>query len=167
MSDAQTTDIAEHTPAKPLPMPAPAPSKRDASRPGRVTGKLVVALKRIIELGEELDEAAKEAGLTTHAVRLALQRPHVIQWMKAQREVFRAYVCAQNIHHAKDLRDNGRNETARVQAMRFIEQLSDEPQAQSGGVRSPGFVIVVNAGAQPAGSAKPLIELHSEPREDA
>jgi hypothetical protein len=120
---------------------------KTASRPKRVTGKLHEACMRIIELGEEDDQAAKAVGLRTRTVRLARQKPHVIAWMKQQREVFRAHVSAQNIFHARKMRNESTNEMAKLGAMKLIEQIGDDPEAARGRVASPGIVILVGGDA--------------------
>lgn len=122
--------------------------RKTASKPGKVTGKLAVACKRIVWEGEELDAAAKAAGLTTRAVRLALERPHVIAFVKAERDVFRAHVSAQNIHRLKELRDGSANAMAKLGAIRTIESLDSDAPA-GGMARTPGITIVI-------GSASPL-----------
>lgn len=134
------------------------------SAPRRVTGKLLVACKSIVWQGYELDRAAKHAGLTTRSLRLALERPHVITFMKTEREVFRAYVSAQNIHHAVKMRNGAGNAMARLGAMKFIEQLGDDPQASAGRASAAGFVVMVvdarsaHMAQERQNEAKPLIE---------
>jgi hypothetical protein len=116
--------------------------RKTAAKAGRVTGKLAIACRRIVHEGEELDEAAHAADLTTRTLRLALAKPHVIAWVKAEREVFRAYVSAQNIHHAKKMRDTSGNAMAKLGAMKLIEQIGDDAPASSA-QSAPGMVIVV------------------------
>lgn len=122
------------------------PNERDNNGKRKHIGKkLKVACQRIVWEGEDLDVAAKYAGLTTRTLRLALERQHVQQFIKREREVFRAHISAQNIHHARRLRD-GTNAMASLGAMRFIEQLGDEQTAGGARVSAPGIVIVVGAG---------------------
>ena len=126
-------------------------------------GKLVTACRAIVWEGQELDQAAKAAGLTTRSVRLALQRSHVIQWMKAEREVFRAYIASQNIHYAREMRENSENEMAKLGAMKLIEAIGgDEPSA---GVRAqaPGFVVYVQTHGETKIAAGPVILPAREP----
>jgi hypothetical protein len=105
----------------------------------RLPVKLQTALKAIIWDGQDLQGAAQTAQLTTHAVRCALNKPHIISWMKAEREVFRAYVSAQNIHRAVEIRDAADNMPA-VNAMKFIEEPSSE-QTNKPASASPGITI--------------------------
>jgi hypothetical protein len=129
-----------------------------ASRPLRVTGKLAIACKRIVWEGEELDIAAKAAGLTTRTLRLALERPHVISWIRAQREVFRAHVSAQNIHRAKKMRDESDNQMAALGAMKLIEQIGDQSAPGAQQPASPGLVIVVMGNAAQPSTDPKVIE---------
>jgi hypothetical protein len=123
-------------------------------KPTQVKGKLVIALKEIVWHGAELAEAAKVAGLTTHAVRCALDRPHVIRFLKRQRDLFRSFVAAQNIHHARRLRDKSTNAMARLGAIRYLDGAADEQAAASGPVR-PGVVIVIGDGPRPRELPRP------------
>jgi hypothetical protein len=133
-----STDIApveqRRRPATPLNKP---------KRAWKVPAKQQVALKAIIWEGQELDEAAATAGLTTHALRCALAKPQVIAWMKAEREVLRAYVSAQNIHHAREMRNKSGNAMAKLGAMRFIEGIDEQHARGSGPSASPGVTIRV------------------------
>lgn len=161
-----TTDIATSQPAKPLTISTPTPSATVRNERRRVTGRVKQALDAMVYEGKRFDEAAQQAGLTVRTMRYALERPHCLTYLREQKQVFRASVSAQNIHKLAELRDTSGNAMAQLGAIKVLEQIDSDPQSQSGGIRSPGFMIVVNAGSQPAGSLKPLIELHSEPRED-
>jgi hypothetical protein len=123
---------------------------RNRSKQARLSPKLQSAVAAIVEFGQELDEAAATAGMTTHALRVALARPHVIAAVRAAREVFHAYVRAQNIHHARQMRNTGKNEMARLGAMRLIEGDGDQQQRGSAANAPPGVTIrivnVVQAG---------------------
>lgn len=119
------------------------PPKANRKNAPQVTGKLVIALKAIVWEGQELQQAATLAGLTTHAVRLALSRPHVIAFLKAEREVLRQYVSAQNIHHVVAMRESG-NAMAALGAMKLIEQMGTDNAGRSiGSVGSPGLTIQI------------------------
>lgn len=133
-----STDINPATgkPARPL-------GRQPASRL-RVSPAVKVACNAIVYEGKELDEAAKDAGITTRALRLALERPHVLAHLKAEKEVFRGWVSAQNIHHAVKLRESG-NAIAKLGAIKYLDNVEEHAAAQRG--VSPGFtVVVVNNG---------------------
>jgi hypothetical protein len=157
-----STDIAE------------TPQQRVAqtrSQPGKVTGKLSQAIDRMVELGEPWDEAGRAVGMDARSMRKALAKPHVIRHLKQRREVFRESACAGNIHTLLEIRAQRDNQMARVQAVKALEQLGDDPAQKAQSVQSPGIVIVVGAGAvaapvltehQRALDAKPLIEQGSD-----
>src|SRR5215468_6510340 len=120
---------------------SPSPQKRSskyASQPNRVTG----ALKQACDLmvwGDadgnpmEWDAAARAANLTTQAMRRALQRPHVRAYLKQQRDVFCASVSSSNIAHAAKMRADSPNQMARMQAVRFIEDVAHGNHVVHGG----------------------------------
>lgn len=141
----------------------PARPPRDAiqrqPRNPRIPPKVIVALKAIVWEGQELDEAARTAGLTTQTVRQSLAKPHVIQALKHERDVFRAYARAGNLHALLDVRENSKNDNARVAAAKVIEHHADEQQA--GAVQTqPGLVVVV-VNSSPGDTAK-VIEGHTQ-----
>jgi hypothetical protein len=117
-----------------------------ASKPGKVTGKLAVAVDLMIEQGLPWEQAALQAGITVRSMRLALSRPHVIRHIKEAREVFRQHVSAANIHRARELRDQDDNKMASISAMRFIEGLGDDAPGGSAAKSLPGLQIVVVTG---------------------
>ncbi|BEV44405.1 hypothetical protein [Afipia carboxidovorans] len=121
---------------------------KTASKPGRVTGKLAVAINLMIEEGTPWDKAATQAGLTVRSMRLAMQRPHVIQHIKVQREVFRAHACAGNIHRLVEMRDQDENKMAVVTAIKTLEQIGEAATVSGGANVSPGLVIVIQNGPQ-------------------
>lgn len=148
------------------------PAIRKNGRPPRVTGQLAVALKAIAWDGAELHEAAQAAGMKTRNLRLALEKRHVLAFLKEQREVFRSYVSAQNIRHAKELRDTSKNAMARLGAMKYIDNVADEATISAARARAPGVVIVIGdpAAAHTAHmrqiEPKPLIEHTSDSHAD-
>lgn len=115
---------------------------KTASKPLAVTGKLKQAVDLMIETGAHWDDAAVQAGLTVRTMRLALERPHVLAHLKAAREVFRVRASAANIHRLTQIRDAADNMPA-VNAIKALEQMSDEPGANPAAVRAPGVVIVI------------------------
>lgn len=119
------------------------------SKPGRVTGKLADAINRMIDLGERWDDAARAVGLSARTMRKALERPHVVAHLRTQKQVFREAACTANIKRLCEIRDAANNMPA-VQAIKALEQLGDDPQANAQRSQSPGIVIVIGAPAPPA-----------------
>ena len=85
-------------------LPAAPPSLKAKSAPHQVTGKLREACNLMIygnDAGEplEYDEAAKEAGLTVRAMRMALEKPHVRAYLRQQRAILIASFHSTNPLH--------------------------------------------------------------------
>lgn len=136
---------------------------RDRSAPRKVTGRLKRALDAMVWENKTDSEAAVTVKMNVLSIRNALQRPHVKGYYLAQREVLRARESARNIHTLIDVRDQKTNQMARVQAVKTLEQLDDQPVM--GGARQalPGLVIqIINSPAHMSHErqieAKPLID---------
>jgi hypothetical protein len=123
---------------------------KTASRPGKVTGKLKVAINLMIYEAKQWDEAARQADYSVRSMRLALERPHVLAYLRSAKEVFRQSLCAANPRRLAELRDQNENRAAAVNAVRALEGLGDEAVAPGGQQRTPGLVIVINAAPTPA-----------------
>ena len=121
---------------------------RDRSAPGRVTGKLKVAIDEMVWSGLRRNDAAKLAGMAVHGLREAFRKPHVKAYYRAQLEVLRESERARNIHRLAEIRDAGHNMPA-VQAIKALEQLGDEQSGRSSAPATPGLVVVINSGPQP------------------
>lgn len=119
----------------------------------QIRGKLQVALDKMIWEGLPFNEAAHAANFNVCAMRKALGRPHVLAYLRAERDVLRASMCPRNIHVLAEVRDQTGNQMARVQAVKALEQLGDEQQASVTKQALPGLVVVVNT-VQPV--ANPL-----------
>jgi len=137
-------------------------ARREASKPGRVTGKLRQACDAMIYEGMQLDEAAHAIGFPIRRLRLALSRPHVLAYLRQEREVLRASMSGANILTLAEIRRNSRNDNARVNAVKALEQMGDDQtQRNSNAFRAPGMVIqIVNTSAVtahlPQNTTKPL-----------
>lgn len=114
-----------------------APAEKRPSKPRRVTGALKDALDAIVFEGAEMDAAARRANITTRAVRLAMEKPHVLAYVRAQRALLTSEVHASNVHHLKKLRSDSPNQLARLGAVREIENIVE-------GRRSNGVAVNVN-----------------------
>lgn len=133
---------------------------------------MLIALRAMVWEGAKRVEAAAKANMSEHSLYVALRRPHVRAWYLAEIDVLRTSERARNIFTLAEVRDQTANQMARVQAVKALEQLSDDPQHSGSRVQTPGFVIqIVN---HVAGSAvmteqrpiepKPLID--NEPVRD-
>ena len=54
------------------------------------------AIRLIVTEGLQMDEAAKQANVSTRTLRLALKRPHVLRFLKEEREMLMVPIHAQN-----------------------------------------------------------------------
>lgn len=140
-----------------------------ASKPGKVTGKLAIAIDYMIEEGLHWDKAAAKAELHVRTMRLALQRPHVVSYLKAKREVFRVHASTANIHRLVEMRDQDENKMAAVTAIKALEQIGESEQVSRGSQALPGLqIVIVQGGVNTALhtiDAKPLITLGDGPDE--
>ena len=160
-SDLATTEQSAQPPIRSVGAPTRTP---------RVQGKLKRACNLIVREGKALDEAAKAVGLTTRTLRLAFERPHVLTYLKAQKQVFREYISSQNIQRLAEIRDNSGNSMAKLGAIKLIEQVDDNHAGGSTASRMPGVLIVIGDKAIQAAAlsthqrmidANPLISQHS------
>ena len=104
--------------------------------PNGVSGRLKAALDDMTWNGTAWEEAARKANLTVRAMRLALKRPQVLKYLRAERGVLLASASGQNLHALQKLRDQDENRAAAVQAARALEGLASEqfgPVVRAGG----------------------------------
>jgi hypothetical protein len=95
----------------------------------------------------DLAEAAKVGGITTERLRDDLNRPHVRKYLRDQRRTQIESVCVRNPIVLAEIRDRGRNEMARVAAIKASEALRQSAIEENGAGAStrpaPGLVIVL------------------------
>jgi hypothetical protein len=144
------------------------PPIQGASKPGQVTGKLAIAITAMVENGTPWDEAARQAGLTTRSMRLSLQKPHVLAYLRQRRYVLAETICAGNPQRLAEIRDSDRNLAASVRAVSELEQMAGNPSAR-GGTGSvptqPGMTIVI-VNTRDAVKVGPTIEHEPDRRDD-
>lgn len=126
------------------PLPSNLPSKEAKSL--KVTGKNKAAIDLMVWEGLKRADAAAKAGLKDHALYVALTKPHVKQYYMTQLDVLRTSERARNIHRAVEIREQTTNQMASIQAIKLLEQISDDAPTTRGAVSLPGLVIVVNTG---------------------
>ena len=116
-----------------------------ANRPNRID-KLTPRVRKAVDLmiwdALPFDEAATKAGLTVHAMRLALAKPHVVAYLKQQQQVLRGSEGPRSIHRIRQIRDAAENKPALDAAMWFVAD-DEQQQRQSGASASPGVTIRV------------------------
>ena len=134
------TSLATIPPASPLP-------QRKVKKLV-VTRKIRTAIEAMVWQGLSRKDAAQVAGLVEHSLYVALRSPHVKQHYLAELDVLRTSERARNIHRAVEIREQTSNQMASIQAIKLLEQISDDAPASRGSVSLPGLVIVVNNGGQ-------------------
>jgi hypothetical protein len=95
---------------------------------------------------QDLQAAAKAAGLTTKLLKKYLKMPHVRRYYAAERRpVFDAY-CAGTPAALKAIRDDSNNKMAAVAAVRGLELMRNETLDEVGGRgagQAPGVTIII------------------------
>jgi hypothetical protein len=113
-------------------------------RAKRVTGKLKAAIDLMIWEGKPWNEAAMTLKYSTRSMRLALEKPHVIKYLRAQRGIRLAQMSGENLQALQNARDQQSNPAASVQAARALEALAFDGDGgggqRMGGARS-GWII--------------------------
>jgi hypothetical protein len=124
------------------PLSRQALAARDRSLPGRVTGRLRVALDAMVWEAASRKEAAEKAGMTDHSLHQALRRPHVMAYYRSECEVLRLSGRAKRLHRLEAL--GGQDGNAAVAAIKAAEQIGDEQATSPNGIiQRPGLVIVI------------------------
>lgn len=156
MSETAALDRIITTPSGPPTAARPTIPTKDGNK--RIGVKLKCALDLMVygnNQGEPVqwNEAAKTVGLSLNAMRKALEKTHVLRYLKEQKQVFRSSVSAANILVARQIRDEGKNDNARIKAIEYLDEISTKNPHEMGVGRTvqPGVTVVVNV--QSSGSS--------------
>lgn len=125
-------------------------SDQKPERKLKITPRVRDAIHNMVWLGLKRDEAATNAGIKDNSLYIALRRPDVKAYYLKELDVLRTSERARNIHTLAEVRDQTSNQMARVQAVKALEQISDEEQGNRTAQSSPGMVIVINNGPVPS-----------------
>lgn len=147
----------------PEPIPPAAKTGHVVTKDGK-RKQIAPGTKRAIDFmvyeGMPWDQAADAAKVTRRGLRKALELPHVIQYLRQQRQVFRAHAAAANIHRAVQIRSQDDNKTAAIQAIRYLDGISEQESTRADGrTVSPGVVVTVNVQRGPAEVDQTVIEV--------
>jgi hypothetical protein len=139
------------------------------SLPKRVTGKLKAVCDLMVWEGMPWNDAAQKMNFRTRSMRLAMERPHVLKYLTAQRRVLLAQSSGQNLHRLGKLRDQDSNPAAAVQAARALEALAVEAQggASASGASSGRAGWVIDLGSEPTAPGLVIHVHHPAPAPDA
>lgn len=110
-----------------------------------VSGRLKACLDMMVWEALPYNEAAVKAGLSVRSIRLAMNRPHVLAYLKRERGVRLVSGSAKNLARLEELRDQDSNITGAVQAAKVLETMTNEAIGGPGSSASrgggPGWVI--------------------------
>jgi len=148
------------------------------NKPTAIAPKIKQAIQHLLTQ-ERFDfaEAARVADVAPERLRDEMLRPHTRKYLREQRRSQIEAVCANNPIVLAEIRDHGKNEQARVQAIRTSEAMRQsalEEDGVAGAQRaSPGLVIIIGQGQngvtvdQPRrlGAAKTITEAGAIDRE--
>lgn len=136
----------------------------------RVRGKLRLAIERAITEGLYWPDAARAVGLSPRAVRAALNKPHVQNFIRERKAEFRLELSTRNEFRLGEIRDQNDNRMAAVVAIKTLENLDrderERPQIQRH--VTPGVVVVINKEREPLPieHRQRIILVNPEPHED-
>lgn len=127
------------------------------SKPVAISRKVRDAIEHMVWHGLPRAQAAEKAGLSDHGLYKALRSPPVKQHYMAELDVLRTSERARNIHRAVEIREQTSNQMASIQAIKLLEQISDDAQHSGSRVNSlPGLQIVVVTGGN---AQQPVIDV--------
>ena len=135
---------------------------RNKPHPKRITRRVKRAIELIVHEAMPFDEAAREVNFSLRALRLAMNKPHVMAFYKAECEVFRDCRRARNYQRLAAIADDQTNMPA-VNAIKTMMGLELEQTNNKQTNTSPGVTIRIVNIATPAqhdiAKSLPIIEL--------
>ena len=127
----------------------------------RISKRVKDAVHHIVETGAAYNAAAQHVGMSTYRLRLALDKPHVVAFMRNRLKVLRDLRSPRNFHRLCEIADAENNMPA-VNAIKALEQLGDE-QTNKPNAATPGVTIrIVNITATPAQHEQTTIDAKAD-----
>lgn len=118
------------------------------AKPDPINPKVAAAIKAVIHDGETLQAAAEANGITTHKLRSAFDKPHVLKFVRAERNVRLEGIRLSSLNELERIR---RGEgMAAIAAIKFMEEMAGErgkaldPDKRDA---TPGVTIVIQSAA--------------------
>src|SRR6516164_3589392 len=106
---------------------------RNKQPPLRITKRVKDAIHAMVVDKQRWDDAARSVGLTARHMRLALEKPHVIAYLRKQLDVSRGARQVANYHRLCEIADAENNMPA-VNAIKALEMIGDEQTTNSANV---------------------------------
>lgn len=123
----------------------------EKSRPKPIGARLKVSLDAMAFEGLPMDEAAQRGGLTCSAVRKALLRPHILNYLREQRQVVQTAEMPRTFRRMVTLLHQDDNKAAAVAAGRtLMTNAQDETPTFGAGSQQRVAGIVVQIVTAPA-----------------
>lgn len=129
----------------------------DERRRKPVSPAVKQAIDQMVEDGSSWQDAAVNSGLTTRAMRKALETPLVLQYLRERKQMLRASISAGNIRRLGQIRDAADNMPA-VQAIKLLEEMDQVERSSPGGTGQslvPGVTIYIV-------SELPRVSIHAD-----
>jgi hypothetical protein len=144
------------------------PARRDGRSVPKLGEQLRAACDFMIYEALPWEQAAVKAGMTVRGMRKAMRRPHVLSYLRDERQVLLAAISTATPLRLAQLRDQDDNRNAAVNACRVLENLDADEPHRGGQTSSPGFVIIFNspAHALPAGDGNSAIVVEAPSRRE-
>ena len=134
---------------------------RNKRAPPRITRRVKRAIELIVHEAMPFDQAAREVDFSLRALRLAMNKPHVMQYYKTECEVFRDCRRARNYQRLAAIADDQNNMPA-VNAIKAMMGLELE-QTNTKQTTSPGVTIrIVNVSATPVQHEQTTISANAD-----
>lgn len=142
------------------------PQHIDKPRPEKRTNwigaKVRAALDDMVYDGLTWEQAAIKAGLTLQAMRMALRRPQVQSYLRAERQVLRASLSCRAEFRMVELSEQNDNLAAAVTATKAVRGEQDQDDSAAQHRATPGLTIVITGAPHikhvSSNEAKPLID---------
>jgi hypothetical protein len=141
MPSEQQIAVTVSKPAASLPAKLKSDNKRTEIE--RITPKVRTAIEAMVWQALPRSAAAEAAGISEHGLYKALRKAPVRAFYLAELDVLRTSERARNIHTLAEVRDQTSNQMARVQAVKALEQISDDSAAGSTASQVPGVVVQI------------------------
>jgi hypothetical protein len=139
-------------------------SAKERSAPGKVTGRLKLALDEMIWKGTKRADAAKVAKISEHSLYVALRKPHIKAYYLEQLDVLRLSERSRSLFRLAELRDQDDNKMVAFNAAKELAGGSVDEQQGGSTQQLPGLVVVVNTVQRSLNTGQPasaMIEVHN------
>lgn len=117
-------------------------------QPKRIGTKVKRACGVMIQEGLPWQQAADKAGLSKQHFWLALQQAHVINYIRQQRQVFRASLVDEATFRVRELSRQDDNKAAAFSAASRLMSEQDEQVSRGSQHSSPGLVVIIQGPVQ-------------------